>query len=514
MNRKTILLFLALFPISLIINAKGCIVFDSLHFISANENQSETFDSMVDSLVTFAPRNLEVAMSFGEKAITLAYEISDSSKISLAHRMMGQLHNWRGESLEAERHLLIALSFHGRAQTSNGSSNQLLNIYNSLGVASLFQGKYGKAVEYYLAGLKNAIAEGDSSFIATIHINLGLVYYKIGDSNRAIRHYELGLPYMDNEGKANVLGNLALSFHAVGNFEESKIYLRQAEEKCLIGCHDKVLLNIQYGNGLIEYSGDDLDRSNASFKRALMIAQRLPDARWEAECLNYLARIQYRKGHSDSAQHLLNRAEQICISIRNPEVLTDAYETLAEINFNTGNYRAASDFLKKHQFIDDTLRNRQLQHRIDAAESEFMHQSNQAKIKIQNEILKLHNRLQEVQRLLISVFIFALLFLGVLLMNLWKGLENKRRTNKMLMKKVRERTIDLELKVAAAEVKDFEAERRVLSILEQAKANTIALRNTTYLMLGKIENSLVRSEYIREFKKISRKLDQDFERSV
>ena len=138
-----------------------------------------------------------------------------------------------GDFVLAEKYLLAVLQ-----QKEDIKANNLVAVYNGLGIINEVIGKYDKAIEYYSRGenivLKNI---GHLQYkLPSIYNNIGNVYSSMGDYKKALGYfhesiknqYLAELPEGDRKGLLSyAYNNMGIIYFSQKNYSEAIIYFKK-----------------------------------------------------------------------------------------------------------------------------------------------------------------------------------------------------------------------------------------------------------------------------------------------
>jgi len=141
-----------------------------------------------------------------------------------AHYCLGISYRMVGEFKLALEHLK-------RAERLTSDKEDLMYIYNQIGIIYDSVGYLDDALLYYSRSLSLARDLGNKSMQASVLNNIGLIYERKGELDKALEYYEESLRLQtDEKEKANTYNNIAIIHYKKGNYQKAVEYIQKAIE--------------------------------------------------------------------------------------------------------------------------------------------------------------------------------------------------------------------------------------------------------------------------------------------
>lgn len=386
------------------------------------------------------------SLKYAHKALNISKLSSDSMQLTRIARLKAyvfrRLHKMDSAILIANQILQIA--------RENGYDNELKSILNGLGVAYNYEGRFDKALEAYYESLEVRERLGDEFEISVVLLNIGLVYYKLLDFPKALKFFsnsmELKRKHADSLGMSILASNMALCYAYLDNFVEARNYLDQSVGFCGVNCLEDTQVQIHFTRGYIYLAQHQIKDAESEFIRSYAIATRIGDQRFELDNIATLSQIYLQLGNLKLAEDYLSRAE-VVINKGTPfnVELIQVYAELSKLHNRLKNFNMASFYQGKYIVLKDSLYGHQFTTNIMKIEAAYQEKENQKKVEAQNEILLLKEQViyrQRIFNLAVAVVCLLLLFLAFVL---WRNIKGKKKINRILDSRVRERTRELEV---------------------------------------------------------------------
>jgi len=225
----------------------------------------------------------------------------------------------------------LALEHMKRAESLTSNKEDLMYIYNQVGIIYDKMGYLDDALLYYSRSLSLAKDLGNRSVQASILNNIAGIYEKKDESDKALGFYEESLRLQtDEKEKAPTYNNIALIYYEKGDYKKAVEYFQKA-----------IKINERYGDyhgaSIVKLNLGDTYREMKDYKKAekyllegLEGVKKVGDKYWEATGYKYLGWLYKDKGDKKTAKDYLTRAYDLYKSIgaegKAKDVLSDIQE--------------------------------------------------------------------------------------------------------------------------------------------------------------------------------------------
>ena len=226
-----------------------------------------------------------------------------------AHYCLGISYSRVGEFKLALEHLK-------KAESLTSDKEDLMYIYNQIGVIYKKMGYLDDALLYFSRSLSLARNLGNRSMQATVLNNIAGIYDDKGELDKALDYYEESLRLETNEKeKAPTYNNIAIIYSQKGNYQKAVEYFKKAIE---IGERygDYRGVSIRKLNlGDTYRKMKDYEKAEKYILEGLKGVKKVGDKYWEATGYKYLGRLYKDKGDKKTARDYLTRAYNLYKSI-------------------------------------------------------------------------------------------------------------------------------------------------------------------------------------------------------
>jgi two-component sensor histidine kinase/Tfp pilus assembly protein PilF len=236
-------------------------------------------------------------------------------------------------------------------------SAQMSNALNNIGTIYKNQDNLDLALQYHQRALDLRLLGDNNNAIADSYNNIGIVHRKKGDTKRALEYYQKSLEIREKtgnkRGRASTLNNIGTLYMDLNVLDSAQIFIEKA-------MRIRDVQNDLYGlctgfinMGEIYLKQEKYTESEINYNQALEIAKAIPVGEFEAL----------------------------------------AYEALAKIYAQKGDFSKAYEFQVKHDVLEDSLYNSESQRRIAELHAAYEVESQKNKI----ELLEQQQNLQKLQ---------------------------------------------------------------------------------------------------------------------
>ena len=247
-------------------------------------------------------------------------------KNSDAYRCLGEAYYNAGE---------LKLSYENmkKAESLTSNKEELMYIYNQIGLILDSMGYLDDALLYYSRSLSLAKDLGNTDMQASILNNIAHVYHNKGELDRALSYYEESLNLETNEKeKAPTYNNIAFIYGEKGDYQKAVEYLQKAIEIAeKYGDYhyvsiDKLNLGETYRNM------KDYESAEKYLSEGLEGVKKVGDKYWEAIGYVYFGWLYRDKGDKKMAKENYKRAYNLFKSIGAEENAQGVLDEMKELD--------------------------------------------------------------------------------------------------------------------------------------------------------------------------------------
>lgn len=370
------------------------------------QSDSTLVQALRDSSYEYSYSNPDRAIEFANRALQIANEIDYKEGIAGAHGDLGYSYSVKGNFETALQHLNKGIPL----SRSIGDSLAWVSMLNDKGSIYKSKSEYDDALELYFQTMDLCKEMGLERGVASTLTNIGLCYFELNDHEKALEFYQQALEInerLDNKTSLAVIyNNLGLLQGDEGNFDLALEYhnkalklRRELDYKIEIAnsLNNIGRLHMQQGNNeiAIDYLNRALNVNNNEDRDLSSIIQ-------ENLTKLYIADEQYD-------QALVHAKETLALSEEYGTKLGEkiAYELLAKIYENTGEYEKAYLNQQKLTAVKDSILSAEKTRQISELQTKYETAQKEKEI----AVLEQENQKQAILR---NVFLGGLILLGVI----------------------------------------------------------------------------------------------------
>lgn len=333
---------------------------------------SRKFDLMTDMAWEYTYIQPDSVYSLGNRALSLARSIGDSSREAVAIGYLGLYFDVTGNREDAVEFYLKSYNRH----IANKSYRDAASMLNNVGAVYFYSDDFEQALKYFEDAMALEEAHGGLYDKAGSWVNVGAVAKNMGDYVKALRYTRMGIKeYLrigDTSNYYAFVSNLGSLYMTLNKMDSAEYY---------------VSLPIPYNlrkNQLFSYGTN----------------------------LRLLAQIYMSSDRLDEAYEVIQKSLDISYQIKNAESILSSQETMMTLFELKGEYKDAYLLRVEYDKLTDSIEGVEIMNNIAEKEAEFESKKKQMEIErltIENEQDKQDQR---------NLQLFILLICAILIMTL------------------------------------------------------------------------------------------------
>lgn len=436
------LLLLSFLLLSLGLDAQP-IVIDSLWLAV---EQAPTLPEKTDELNYLAEYYHDVdpmkAIEISRQALGIADSINYQEGIFYAYNNLGTAFDGIGQEDSSYHYFDRALVLGVELEDEYALSV----VKNNFGLYYLFRGNYQLALKYFQESVGNLEDPGYYLDLMVTYNNIGVIHEEQGNIEKAITYYqkagEEALQYEDKEFAYLSFGyieQLRKDYDKAIAFYENALEISRANKE-----------ELSVGEGLYYLGECYLGKGEYSQAREYLLASldiyhklgMIPD---EVEIYRTIATVYEAEGKNDAALSLYQQAVDLAEESDLNTILVPVFRALARQYALKQEYKTAYQYLLRYQALNDTIYNNETKERIAQLEMSYeLEVSKAERERLQAEQAE-REALVRQRTILATGSTIVTVLLAVLLIGYYRANRQKKLINKVLEKKVKKRTFELEL---------------------------------------------------------------------
>lgn len=393
---------------------------------------AENIYRLIDTSILYSDTSFASAIKIALLANKLAGDIKNNEVLAKTLKNLASLYFKDENFEEASKYYYESLTL---VKKLNNNS-ELAGIYTSLGRIYRRQGNYEKAIESDLKAIETFENLKDEKNIALLLNNLGIDYYRLSDYNKTMDYYQKSLnkriEIADSMGIADSYNNIAMVYDEQKQYDKAIEYYNKA-----------LLIFKKTGNksGLADtynniagtyYHKEDFEKVLEFALKSLKIREELGN-KWEISfTLINIGILNKSLGNIHEAIEYLKQGIEIAGKTHALSLLSLGYNHLAELYFESGNYKEAYRYINSYSAVQDSMFKEESAKAIVEMQTKYETEKKQKEIELLNkekDIQELKLKHSENLRIFFLVISIFLVLTAVLIYSRYRI---KMKTNKLL----------------------------------------------------------------------------------
>ncbi len=294
--------------------------------------------------------NKKSALESYKKAIRFFNKAGDLNESSNLYHNLGLIYYKLGYNKESTENYYLAISTKKKIQ----KENELEGTYNGLAVMFQDMSQFDSST-YYLNLAYSLVEKTDTQNLSNIYNSIGRNYIYQGLHDSALVYYsksiELKKYQSDTLSLALTIENIGQALSAKSNYDTAmscyfmalKIYEKYDNEKAKARVYNNI--------GNLYLALEDTFRSEDNYKKSLNIYKNTNNKIGQAGIYNNLGLLKEDAGKNEHAKQFYLKATSIFLEKKNFRNLAKSYQNLASISIKLNNINDAKFYLNKSNDI-------------------------------------------------------------------------------------------------------------------------------------------------------------------
>lgn len=354
---------------------------DSLENILKNAS-TEDKPAILNQLAELLRRDPK-GMIYVEEAIKIARETGNKKQEAIAIKNLGVAYGYNNQYYLARTRIMEALSLAENIEEWSLAGEAAINVGT---VYYVIESNYDVALEYYLKALSYFEKASDRKGIASALSGLGIAYTHEKKFNQALEMLSRSLSLYQQLGekmeipKINV--NIGAAYRDMQDFPKALAYLEKAIEGFEATSNSRGKAHALFVIADIYRRQKHFNKAILSLEEAVSLNKASDHKNSVADCL-----LQLGKTYSDMQQPALakekfNEAIRVASEINKIEILSKAYDRLAKIHEQEGDFSRAYQSLVLHKTYYDSIFSAEKSKQIEEMQTRFQTERKEKEIKM------------------------------------------------------------------------------------------------------------------------------------
>lgn len=382
--------------------------------------------------------NYNKAIKFYHKALNIDMETGDSVNIAGVLTNIAAIHDRWGDFNNA-------LNFYEEAMKIailNKNKPIQSMCHSGIGQVYLNKGNYDLAVTYYQKALDINKLLKNRSLIADDYLNIGNVHQLWENFDIAIKYYNDALLIFkelnEREGVANSLFALGSVYNEIDILGKSIDFFKNAKNIATDIKNYSLVAECLHHLGLVYTKQEKHRIALYHFSESLKLFEQLNEKGSIAENIVSIAQVKMQTKNYTEAITYFNKGLKIAKNIGKKQVLSNAYEGLANCYEKLGKTNKALNSYKYYKIYNDSLYDIESKMTLNQIESKFELQSKEQEIELQKTQLATKDLKIKQQRILRNVLILGVFLSCLIIVLIIIAYVQKQRSHKLIVQQKNE----------------------------------------------------------------------------
>ncbi len=458
---------------------------DSLNVALASHPSEDSTRSKIFielSNATFG-RDFQKALSYAQEGIRLSNKVDYKKGVAEGSLMAARSCIYLSKMEEGLVYLSEAEEIYQALMDTSG----LADVTRAKGIIVLNLAKYDEAIALFEEGAKLSRIAGDLAEEAFCIMDIGIAYIYLSGREKALEYFLTALKIAEKSSDKNAIGNVKNSigqiYYEQEKYQETKqmmeealelaleidnpilisdcyfylarvaMYRNRLQEALLQNANALTIDSLQGNlrglahkhilNGDIYLKDDDLSRASQAYDIARQFTERIQDKEQTLSLvLIRLGKVAARNGQPQKAIRFLKEAVQVAQQGQLLFWEYEAYQNLAQVFAQTGNYKSAFAYHELYTQVKDSVVTSDRDKNFNQLQAQFEDEKKKAEIdRLNNESIIQQQQIdlqqsQAAQRAQQNILLLAILLTVLTIaIVLWVLFRNKTRSNLQLEKK-------------------------------------------------------------------------------
>lgn len=491
----------------------------------ATAQKKERYDSVILKEWIQQGLNLESsdsdsALAVYKKVITAAQKTNYMPALAKGYHYAGIMLAVKGSFDSALIYYHTAINFYQQLNDLGALGRCYMNIAN----VYQYQGAYKNAMPWYFKSVKFLEAAKDTSRLSAALSNLGNIFQDLKEFDKASHYFTLSVSYAkaikDSFRLGNVLINMGALNSVQGKYDTAIVYFKNGLTIAYLLNNDEMIRDALADVGDTYLKLGQKNIGVGYLNNALTFARKINYPYDIAQILITLGKYEAENHSNIRANQYLSEAISIADSLQLYLLMSGAYEQLAKVKYDQGQFKEAYNYHELFKRYSDTVFNEDMVRQINETESKYQVQKKQDSILVlqQNtelQKMEIHKR-KTMNVVLVAGCAILLLLIGLFYLNFKRKNQLLKQSEQIHAHQIREMEKQQQLTAMQSVLRGQEEERSRLAkdlhdgvggLLSGVKLSLSGMTGNIFLseqnatMLNNVVHQLDQS--IRELRRVS-----------
>lgn len=421
-----------------------------------NEGLSRIYNNL--GVVSINTGDYSGALNYYNKSVDIDQELGDKKGVSKSLNNIGNVHYYLGNYSNAIEFFEKSLSISLEIDDKSGISGCYLNI------GSIYdeQGNYQAALENYFKTLKIDEELGNKHGMIQVYNSIGLVFKSMKEYNRGLEYFnkslEIGEAISDLRGSSYALNNIGLCYVEMASEVVNRNTKNDLFLKALNFFTKSMEINLQMDNkrgvsasynnmGMVYQHLGDYKKAIESYQHALDINAEIGAVSGIGTASINIATLyttladstakskSEKQSYYNKAYDYSMRAYKFSVEGNTLPLMSSASKNLMTLNKKQGKFQNALKFAEIYISTRDSMFREEKTKAITEMQTKYETEKKQQEIEKQQLVIEKQEVENRRQRNIRNFFIAGSLLLALLAFAIFRGYQQKKRSNAIITEK-------------------------------------------------------------------------------
>ena len=368
-----------------------------------------------DLAINYKSTDLNLAIFYNKKALTLANQIKSPEACAITNELMGELFQKNNNLQPSINYYLIS----ARIYENNNWLDELAGVYLKLGEL-YYKDNFNlkQAQSYYNKALDIGIKTNNKSQIAEVYNKIAGVFFNQQVYDEALEYYlksyDLSKTIGNKKGIARALNNMGEIYRTKGNLTQAFEYYERSliinEE---ISSVRQTATNLE-NMGMVRSAEGNTNEAFQYYERSLALYDQNNFPADKIQILILMGKEYLKQGLAENAYRSFYTANENAKLVNDLNQMSESALGLSNALEKLGNYQSSLKQYKIHSQITDSIVGRQKLHQLTIMQANFLNDLNVKELKLKNNEIALLEKEKRINAINFNFMLFIFLVIVVL----------------------------------------------------------------------------------------------------
>lgn len=301
------------------------------------------------------------------------------------------------------------------------------------------RGEYYNAKDNLQKALAIAKQINDKKRQGSIHTKIAKIQFIVEEPENALVSLTKAA---ELQRETNDYVNLAITYNARGllhtykkEYTTALDYFNSAKTKFEEEGRERFIADVNLNEAIVYIQLNDYKTAKAKLEKTIILAKKYDQVNILSSAYINSGKVLQKLGNPQLALSMAHQGLELAENNNIPEYINDSYLTLSDIYQESGDYKLANEYLRKHIILSDSLLNIKRENLSPEKKLQFVNEYKDSEFKQMEVKLEEADASNNLTRITTILSIALITILSLLTLSLYKNNNIRLKTNNMLHKK-------------------------------------------------------------------------------